>query len=249
MTVTDKFRAARDHLVSLQEEWERAREEFVWLRFDHLNFGLDWFDQLAASPERRDQDALIILEEDGSRLTCTFARLNQDSAWVANWLREHGVHRGDRVILMLNNQVELWECMLACIKLGAVMIPTTTQMGPTDLTAGWNAPAPRGRWPAWRMPPSSPPGPGTTRSCTSRGSGRVPNRSPHPSFPTARAWTTGTRTRARTNWNRTRPRAGTLPCCCTSRPDHVQAETRGAHPHVLPRGPPLHDVLDRSGTR
>ena len=31
--------------------------------------------------------------------------------------------------------------------------------------------------------------------------------------------------------------------------DHVQAQTRGAHPHVLPRGPPLHDVLDRSGTR
>lgn len=107
MTVTDEFRAARDHLVSLQQEWERAREEFVWPRVDHFNFGLDWFDQLAASPERRDQDALIILEEDGSRLTRTFARLSQDSARVANWLREHGVRRGDRVILMLNNQVEL----------------------------------------------------------------------------------------------------------------------------------------------
>lgn len=65
MTVTDEFRAARYHLVSLQQEWERAREEFVWPRVDHVNFGLDWFDQLAASPERRDQDALIILEEDG----------------------------------------------------------------------------------------------------------------------------------------------------------------------------------------
>ncbi|WP_290658517.1 AMP-binding protein [Kocuria sp.] len=134
MTVTDEFRAARDHLVSLQQDWDRAREEFVWPRFEHFNFGLDWFDQLAASPERRDQDALIILEEDGSRLTRTFAQLSRDSNKVANWLRERGVRRGDRVILMLNNQVELWESMLACIKLGAVVIPTTTQMGPTDLT-------------------------------------------------------------------------------------------------------------------
>ena len=34
---------------------------------------------------------------------------------------------------MLDNQVELWELMLACIKLRAVMVPTTTQMTATDL--------------------------------------------------------------------------------------------------------------------
>jgi hypothetical protein len=37
------------------------------------------------------------------------ARSNQ----VANWLRERGVARGDRVIVMLGNQVELWETILA----------------------------------------------------------------------------------------------------------------------------------------
>ena len=133
MTVTNEFRAARDHLVSLQQDWQRAREEFVWPRFDHFNFGFDWSDQIAAAPERGDQDALIILEEDGSQLRRTFRELSRDSNKVANWLREQGVQPGDRVILMLNNQVELWEAMLACIKLQAVMVPTTTQMGPTDL--------------------------------------------------------------------------------------------------------------------
>ena len=34
---------------------------------------------------------------------------------------------------MLNNQVELWEFMLACIKLRVVMVPTTTQMTSGDL--------------------------------------------------------------------------------------------------------------------
>jgi acetyl-CoA synthetase len=34
---------------------------------------------------------------------------------------------------MLNNQVELWEAMLAVMKLGAVIMPTTTALGPNEL--------------------------------------------------------------------------------------------------------------------
>jgi len=53
---------------------------------------------------------------------------------VANWLRSVGVARGDRLILMLGNQTELWETILAAIKLGAVVIPASTLLGPADLT-------------------------------------------------------------------------------------------------------------------
>src|SRR5699024_6140586 len=52
----------------------------------------------------------------------------------ANWLREHGVGRGDRMILMLGNQVELWETILAAMKLGAVIIPASTLLAAPDLT-------------------------------------------------------------------------------------------------------------------
>jgi acetyl-CoA synthetase len=52
---------------------------------------------------------------------------------VANWLRAQGVKRGDRVLLMLGNELALWELMLACIKLGAVMIPATMLLTPDDL--------------------------------------------------------------------------------------------------------------------
>ncbi|GAA3075261.1 MULTISPECIES: AMP-binding protein [Actinomycetes] len=126
------FRQARDRLVACQQDYDRAREEFRWPRFSHFNFGLDWFD-VVASGERADQDALVIAEADGTVLRRTFAQLRDASNRVANWLTAQGVRRGDRMILMLGNQVELWEVMLAGIKLGAVLIPTTTQMGPADL--------------------------------------------------------------------------------------------------------------------
>lgn len=133
MSVTDDFRAARDHLVSLRGDHARAREEFRWPVFAEFNFGLDWFDAVAATPERADTPALIIVEQDGSSTRRTWAELSARSNQVANWMRESGFARGDKAILMLGNQVELWEIMLAGIKLGIVMIPTTTQMGPADL--------------------------------------------------------------------------------------------------------------------
>ena len=146
MTVTDDFRAARDRLLALREDYGQARSEFQWPRFDEFNFALDWFDRIAADPAKGSNPALVIVEQDGSATRRTFAELSERSNQVANWLRSQGVRRGDRMIIMLGNQVELWELMLAGIKLGIVMIPTTTLMGPADLAdrvergeAGWAA--------------------------------------------------------------------------------------------------------------
>ena len=133
MTVTEEFRAARDRLLALRGDYDGARNEFQWPRFEEFNFALDWFDQLAADPAKADKPALVIVEQDGSATRRSFADLSRRSSQVANWLRGAGVRRGDRMIIMLGNQVELWELMLAGIKLGIVMIPTTTLMGPADL--------------------------------------------------------------------------------------------------------------------
>jgi acetyl-CoA synthetase len=133
MTVTEEFRAARDRLLALREDYSGARSEFQWPRFAQFNFALDWFDQIAADPAKAAQPALVIVEQDGSATRRSYAELSERSSQVANWLRRQGVRRGDRMIIMLGNQVELWELMLAGIKLGIVMIPTTTLMGPADL--------------------------------------------------------------------------------------------------------------------
>ena len=128
---TETFRAARDQLLELRCDYRRAMDEFVWPRFEQFNFGLDWFDEIARD---NDAPALWIVEEDGREGQWSYAELSRRSNQVANFLRSAGVKRGDHVMVMLGNQVELWETMLAGIKLGAVLMPTTTQLGPIDLT-------------------------------------------------------------------------------------------------------------------
>ncbi|WP_030013445.1 AMP-binding protein [Curtobacterium sp. S6] len=133
MTVTEQFRQARDRLVELREDYPAARAEFEWPRFEHFNFAIDWFDAVAATPERAEQNALVIVEQDGSSQRLTYREMSDRSSQVARWFTEIGVRRGDHMILMLDNQVELWESMLAGIKMGVVLLPTTTMLGPKDL--------------------------------------------------------------------------------------------------------------------
>jgi acetyl-CoA synthetase len=127
---TSAFRAARDLLFAHREDYAGACEKFAWPVLDAFNWALDWFDVIAAGNTR---PALRIVEQDGSQLCRSFAQLSRRSNQVANWLRDRGVRRGDRILLMLGNRVELWETILAAMKLGAVLIPATPLLTVDDL--------------------------------------------------------------------------------------------------------------------
>jgi acetyl-CoA synthetase len=128
---TENYRQARDQLLALRGDHARAVTEFGWPEVgDTFNWACDWFDVVARG---NDKPALILVEEDGSSQTRTFDEMARRSDQVATWLAAQGVRKGDPVLLMLGNQVELWDCMLAVMKLGAIIMPTTTAAGPTDL--------------------------------------------------------------------------------------------------------------------
>ncbi|MGW0905673.1 AMP-binding protein [Streptomyces sp. NPDC002853] len=127
---TEQFRTARDFLLRHREDYEAAYEGFAWPRPERFNWALDWFDVIARGNERT---ALHIVEEDGPATRVSFAHMSVRSDKVANWLRAQGVRAGDRVVVMLGNQVELWEIALAAMKLRAVVIPATPLLGPVDL--------------------------------------------------------------------------------------------------------------------
>ena len=131
---TDLYRTARDQLVDLIGDYDKAVEAFAWPQLTgSFNWAIDWFDVIARGPSCADQTALWIVEEGGGEQKVTFAEMAERSDRVATWLATLGVGKGDRVILMLGNQVELWEAMLAVAKLGAVIMPTTGALGPADL--------------------------------------------------------------------------------------------------------------------
>jgi acetyl-CoA synthetase len=125
-----EFEACRALLLRHREDYAAAYREFRWPRLDQFNWALDWFDEYARA---NDRPALTIVSDDGHLTTHTFAELAQASNRVANAFRAWGVRRGDRILVMLGNELPLWLTMLAAMKLGAVLIPATTQLTPTDL--------------------------------------------------------------------------------------------------------------------
>ncbi|MGZ0145762.1 AMP-binding protein [Kribbella sp. WER1] len=129
--VTREFRAARDFLVAHRDDYETAYRDFSWPQFERFNWARDWFDALAV--EQPEVSALTIVEEDGEVNSRTYAEMAERSRKVAGWLTAAGLKPGDRVLIVLGNQVELWETMLGCIRAGAVMIPATTLLTDADL--------------------------------------------------------------------------------------------------------------------
>ena len=104
-TSTQTFRDARDFLLAKRDDYAAACDGFQWPQLDHFNWPLDHFDAMARGNHAR---ALGIVQEDGGLEQFSFTQLSLRSNQVANWLVQLGVKRGDRVLLMLGNQTELW---------------------------------------------------------------------------------------------------------------------------------------------
>ncbi len=130
MTLNGHVRAARDFLVQHRANYELAYEGVSWPQLPLYNFVEEWFDGLAE--EDPDGLALWVVDDDREQ-RLTFAQLADRSVAVAHFLAGLGLRRGDRLLVVLGNCVPLWEVMLGAIRLGAVVIPATPQLSPTDL--------------------------------------------------------------------------------------------------------------------
>lgn len=130
MTAHPTFIQARDFLLRHRDDYTTAYRDFVWPKLDRFNWAIDHFDVMARGNVAA---ALHIVGDDGSEVLRSFEQMSQRSSQVANFLRGLGVRRGDRILVMLGNELPLWEVMLASIKLGAVLIPATSLLTTEDL--------------------------------------------------------------------------------------------------------------------
>ena len=93
-----------------------------------MNFAAEIAD--AAPPERL---ALLELARDGSRREWSFGEVSDRSARLAGALQARGIGRGDVVMTLIGNRPEWVLTMLACFRIGAVVLPCTEQLRPKDL--------------------------------------------------------------------------------------------------------------------
>ncbi len=90
-----------------------------------------------------DRIALIERSRDGSRREFTFAQVARESAALAGNLARLGVERGDVVLTLIGNRPEWALAMVACFRIGAVVLPCSEQLRAKDLNMRVDACAPK----------------------------------------------------------------------------------------------------------
>lgn len=103
-----------------------------------MNFSRDIVD--AADPGAT---ALIELGRDGSRRRWSFGDVAGASNAFATTLSARGVARGDVVMTLIGNRSEWVLTMVACFRIGAVVLPCTEQLRAKDLRLRLDAVTPR----------------------------------------------------------------------------------------------------------
>ncbi len=93
-----------------------------------MNFARD---VLGASSAR--SLALLELAHNGARREWSFGEVLERSARLAGALREHGLRGGDVAMTVIGNRSEWVLGMLACMRIGAVVLPCTEQLRAKDL--------------------------------------------------------------------------------------------------------------------
>jgi acetyl-CoA synthetase len=110
------------------DSYEGLREAFEWEVPERFNMAVYCCDRWAETDDER--VALYAEADDGTSETYTFAETRDVTNRLANYLREQGVERGDRVGVNAPQCPETVFGHLAAWKLGAVSVPLSTLFGP-----------------------------------------------------------------------------------------------------------------------
>ncbi len=112
-------------------DYDSAKRTFSIPVPDYFNFGFDVIDRHAEDGKKR---ALVWMDAAGREMKeYTFRDISRLSNQAANGLRSIGVRKGDRVFIMLGRVPEWYGIIVACHKLGAVIMPAPVILAPSDI--------------------------------------------------------------------------------------------------------------------
>ena len=116
--------------MSKDDSYEQIVSSFSWDRPVRFNFATDIIDQWARDSAHR---AMIWVDDSGLCLERTYTELSIASKKLCNVLSGLGIKRGDVVVLVLGRNIEWWETLTACLRMGVITSPGTVQLSAGDL--------------------------------------------------------------------------------------------------------------------
>jgi len=111
-------------------DYDREYGAFQWEVPEYYNFAGAVIDKWAEDPEKL---AMLWVDDEGTEVRRTFRDLSQTSKRLANVLTGQGVRQNDVVMVILPRNIEWWETFTACIRMGAMVAPGTTQLTAKDI--------------------------------------------------------------------------------------------------------------------
>src|SRR5665213_2599401 len=102
---------------------------FTWDVPAGFNFARDVVDALA----REDRRGLLFVDAAGKQHDYSFEQIADRSKRWAAVLRDAGVRKGDRVVVVLPKVPDWLLCMVAALRIGAVAVPSAEQLRAKDL--------------------------------------------------------------------------------------------------------------------
>jgi acyl-coenzyme A synthetase/AMP-(fatty) acid ligase len=113
------------------KDYESARKSFTIQVPEYFNFGFDVIDRHADEEKKR---ALVWTDPAGKEVKeYTFRDISRLSNKAANVLKGIGIKKGDRVFIMLGRVPEWYFILVACHKLGAVIMPAPVILLASDI--------------------------------------------------------------------------------------------------------------------
>jgi len=113
------------------ESYQEFIEKFEIKVPENFNFAYDIVDKYAEiSP---DKTALVWCNDYDKERIISFKELKEYSDKTANFFKNCGIKKGDKVMLTLKSRYEFWFCILALHKLGAITIPATHMLKTRDI--------------------------------------------------------------------------------------------------------------------
>lgn len=111
-------------------DYDQTYKEFKLEVPEYFNFSGDVIDKWAKDPDKL---AMLWVDDAGNEVKKTFLDISTASKKLANVLKANGVKQGDVILVILPRNIEWWETFTACIRMGALNSPGTTQLTSKDL--------------------------------------------------------------------------------------------------------------------